>query len=92
MFKNFLTLKALRRSLVELSRSPVVHMDAVASQLEKTRNTILLIENKDTRTIDFLILQICKLELEKDQLKSDILTLQAKKIALITENDDEDEE
>lgn len=87
MFKNFLTLRTLRRSLVELSRSQVVHMDNVTAQLEKTRNTILMLEDKNVlmAQVDFYE----SLQRRSAALRSEIDALKSVKLELITEKDDE---
>lgn len=47
MFKKFLTLRTLRRSLMELSRSNDLKFDHVSAQLEKTRNELLFLSGCD---------------------------------------------
>lgn len=47
MFKKFLTLRTLRRSLIELSKSPNTNFERVTDQIEKTRNELLFLSGCD---------------------------------------------
>jgi len=73
--KNFLTKCALRKSMVLISQSSGLHYENIASQLEKTRLALLVLDGVSIAEIEKFEELILAKSKEYEELKKDVLKI-----------------